>query len=132
MVFLSDPLFKIKENLLTAIFFITSVLTILLSVATFGDAYTFSVGDAFPLGRIVAGAICLVFTFRTVLGPITSQDIWQSTDRFDHSLQNLNGRFFTTTVSWDLSCTNPASRGSRVEIMLSASKKPSLTGCYIY
>ena len=79
---LPTPLFKINENFLTALLFITSVLTILLSVATFGDAYAFSVGDAFPLGRIIAGAICLVFTIRTVLGPITSQDIWQSTDRF--------------------------------------------------
>ena len=73
------PLFKTKENLLTALFFITPVLTILLSVATFGDAYAFSVGDAFPLGRLVAWAVRLVFAFRTVLGPVTSQGIWQAT-----------------------------------------------------
>ena len=37
---------------------------------------------------------------------------------------------YSSTVSWDLSCTNPARGGTKVEIMLSASKKPPLTGLY--
>ena len=43
-------------------------------------------------------------TFRTVLVPITSQAIWQSTDRFDHSLHKtyVHGRCFQTAVCWDL------------------------------